>query len=109
MSSAIRPTQAVVEHPHGCVISLTVAPRSPGNRVEIDSSGSIRVRLSAPPVDGAANASLIKFLSTVLGVPRSKLTIVAGGHSRHKRLLARGLGDAVAWQAFARAAGIDQQ
>jgi uncharacterized protein (TIGR00251 family) len=89
------------------VISLTVAPRSPANRIEIDESGAIRVRLTAPPVDGAANAGLLKFLSSLLDVPRSNLTILAGTRSRHKRLFARGIAEEPAWKALTQAAGVE--
>lgn len=105
MNSARRGAQSVTHHPDGCVISLTVSPRSPTNRVEIDDKGAVRVRLTAPPVDGAANASLLKFLASVLDVPRRDLTILGGAQSRHKRLLAEGVSDAAAWKALARAAG----
>jgi uncharacterized protein (TIGR00251 family) len=88
------------------VISLTVSPRSPANRVEIDANGAIRVRLTAPPVDGAANASLLKFLASILDVPRSRLTIMAGAQAQHKRLLAEGISEEFARKALTRAAGI---
>lgn len=107
MNSTRHPAQFIVQHPDGCIISLTVSPRSPGNRVEIDSNGALRVRLSAPPVDGAANSSLLKYLAAILDVPRSSLTILAGAQSRHKRLLARGVSEATAWKAFSRAAGLE--
>jgi uncharacterized protein (TIGR00251 family) len=87
------------------VISLTVAPRSSANRVEIDGAGAIRVRLTAPPVEGAANVSLLKFLASLLGVPRRDLSLIAGAQSRHKRLLVTGLSVESAWSALARAAG----
>lgn len=105
MNSASRHVQSVTHHPDGCVISLTVSPRSPANRVEIDVTGAVRVRLTAPPVDGAANAGLLKFLASVLDVPRSNLTILAGARSRHKRLLVEGVSEAAACKSLARAAG----
>lgn len=45
---------------------------------------ALKVRLSAPPVDGAANAALIELLADVLGVPRRSVRIVAGLQSRRK-------------------------
>jgi uncharacterized protein YggU (UPF0235/DUF167 family) len=50
---------------------------------------------------------LLKFLATLLGVPRSRLTILAGAQSRHKRLLAEGIGAEASWTALARAAGLE--
>ncbi|MBL8130139.1 MAG: DUF167 domain-containing protein [Chloroflexia bacterium] len=97
----------MVQHPQGCVISLTVSPRASANRVEIDGTGAIRIRLTAPPVDGAANASLLKFLASILDVPRSNLRLVAGAQSRHKRLIVEGVGTEPAWRSLCRAAGLD--
>ncbi len=105
MNTAEQSGQSVTSHKDGCVISLTVSPRAPANRIEIDASGSIRVRLTAPPVDGAANAGLLKFLASVLAIPRTHLTILSGAQARHKRLLAEGIGEETAWQALAHAAG----
>jgi uncharacterized protein len=107
VSSAIHRPKGVAQHPDGCVISLTVSPRSPANRVEIDAHGAIRVRLTAPPVDGAANAGLLKFLASVLDVPRSSLTIMAGAQTRHKRLLVKGMSEECAWKALTRTAGAE--
>jgi uncharacterized protein (TIGR00251 family) len=107
VNSGRHPVRGVVQHPDGCVISLTVSPRSPANRIEIDDNEAIRVRLTAPPVDGAANASLLKFLASVLDVPRRNLTILAGAQSRHKRLLTAGLDEQSAWKALRQAAGLD--
>ncbi len=102
----VRPERGVTSHAKGCVITLAVSPRSPTNRIEIDGSEAIRVRLTAPPVDGAANSSLLKFLASVLDVPRTDLTILAGAHARHKRLLAEGISQELAWRALTQAAGL---
>ena len=47
-------------------------------------NGVIRVRLQAPPVDGAANEALIAFMADELGVPRRQVRIVSGFGSRNK-------------------------
>jgi uncharacterized protein len=80
-------------------------PRASANRIEIDANGVIRVKLTAPPVDGAANSSLLKFLATILDVPRSNLTILAGAQARQKRILAEGILVDVARRAVSAAAG----
>lgn len=46
--------------------------------------GIVRIRLQAPPVDGAANEALIAFLADELGIPRRQLRIVSGYGSRNK-------------------------
>jgi uncharacterized protein (TIGR00251 family) len=100
MSPSDAQTYGVAPHAQGCVISLTVAPRSPSNRIEIDTNGAIRVRITAPPVDGAANARLLKFLADVLDTPPSSLEVIAGAQARHKRVLVKGMNTEQAWTAI---------
>ena len=52
---------------------------------------ALRIRLSAPPVDGAANAALIKFLSQLFAVPRRAVMILAGESSRLKIIEIEGI------------------
>lgn len=47
----------------------------------------LKVRLKAPPVDGKANAQLLKFLAAAFGVPRSQLSLLQGDTSRSKTVL----------------------
>lgn len=69
----------------GSALAIRVTPRSSKNEIaEILSDGTVRVRLTAPPVEGKANAALIEFLSDVLNVSRSKIDIVAGINGRDK-------------------------
>jgi len=69
----------------GSAIAVRVTPRASRNEiVEILDDGTIRVRLDAPPTDNEANDALINFLSEILGVPKSKLDIVAGSVGRDK-------------------------
>lgn len=56
--------------------------------------GKPKIQLQAPPVDGAANKALIAFLSEVLGVPRSAITIELGASGRTKRVEVAGVDDA---------------
>jgi uncharacterized protein (TIGR00251 family) len=57
-------------------------------------SGRLKIRLTAPPVDGAANEALEKFLAVVLSVPRSHIEIVSGHTSRDKSVRITGMSDA---------------
>jgi len=69
----------------GAALAIRVTPRASRDEIaEIMPDGSIRVRLTAPPVEGKANKALIKFLSKVLGVPPSRLEIIAGETGRDK-------------------------
>ena len=53
--------------------------------------GRIRIRLAAPPVDGAANTALLRFLARRLQVPGSHLAISAGHAGRRKSVIVRGV------------------
>jgi uncharacterized protein (TIGR00251 family) len=71
----------------GAAIALRVTPRASRNKIaELQSDGTVRVHIAAAPVDDAANKELIKFMSEVLGVPKSRLDIVAGATGRDKLL-----------------------
>jgi hypothetical protein len=58
--------------------------------------GRLRVRVAAPPVEGAANEELVRFLSRSLGVPRSAVSVTAGAGGRRKTVLVRGVAPAAA-------------
>jgi len=69
----------------GSALAVRVTPRASRNEiVEMLDDGTIKVRIAAPPVDGEANATLIEFLADILGVPKSRLDIVAGVSGRDK-------------------------
>jgi uncharacterized protein len=69
----------------GAALAVRVTPRATRNEItEIQSDGTVKVRLTAPPVEGEANQALVSFMAEVLGVPPSKLDIVAGLSGRDK-------------------------
>jgi uncharacterized protein len=69
----------------GSALAVRVTPRASRNEiVEMLDDGTIKVRLAAPPVDNEANQALIEFLADILGVPKSRLDIVAGVTGRDK-------------------------
>jgi uncharacterized protein (TIGR00251 family) len=69
----------------GAALAVRVTPRASRNEVaEVLDDGTVRVRLAAAPADNEANEALIMFLSEILGVPKSKLDIVAGKAGRDK-------------------------
>lgn len=65
-------------------IYVKVSPRSSKNEIAKISEGEYKVKLTAPPVDGKANAMLIDILSESLGVSRSSLRIVGGKTAKTK-------------------------
>jgi uncharacterized protein len=69
----------------GAALALRVTPRASKNEiVEVLSDGTVKIHLTAPPVEGKANEALLKFLSDILDVPVSCLDIVAGAGGRDK-------------------------
>jgi uncharacterized protein (TIGR00251 family) len=69
----------------GAALALRVMPRAPKNEiVGVLSDGTVKVHLTAPPLEGKANEALLKFLSRILNVPISSITIVAGASRRDK-------------------------
>ena len=69
----------------GSALAVRVTPRASRNEiVEVLDDGTIKVRIAAPPADNEANEALIEFLAEILGVPKSKLDIVAGESGRDK-------------------------
>jgi uncharacterized protein YggU (UPF0235/DUF167 family) len=77
----------VFPHSRGSILSLTVAPRSSKSALELATDGSLRLRVAAPPVEGAANVAVLRFLADKLDVPLTRLTIVTGTTGRRKRIL----------------------
>ncbi|MGH9411259.1 MAG: DUF167 domain-containing protein [Vicinamibacterales bacterium] len=70
---------------------VRVIPRAPQTRVDGLRGGALLIRLSSPPVDGAANDALIAFLAEALQLPRRSVRIVSGSKSRDKRVAIDGV------------------
>ena len=69
----------------GSAISVRITPRSNKNEiVSIMDDGVVKIKLTAPPVDGKANDELVKYLAETLNVPKNRVEIVAGQSSRNK-------------------------
>lgn len=69
----------------GAAIAVRVTPRMAKNEIyEILDDGTVKIRLTAPPVDGKANQALLEFLSKVLQVHLANLEIIAGQTGRDK-------------------------
>jgi uncharacterized protein (TIGR00251 family) len=69
----------------GAALAVRVTPRASRNEIfGVLNDGTVKIHLTAPPVEGQVNEALLKFLSEVLGVPVSRLDIVAGKTGRDK-------------------------
>lgn len=70
--------------------AVRVVPRASRSSVVGEHDGSLRVRLAAPPVDGAANEELVRVLARALDVPARDVEITSGHTSKVKQIRARG-------------------
>jgi hypothetical protein len=65
-------------------VKLRVIPRARQNKITTDADGTLRVHITAAPVDGAANDTVIRVLAEHFHVPKSQIKIVRGATSRNK-------------------------
>jgi len=83
--------RAVSATSSGVELLVRVVPRAAKTEAAGTRAGAVLIRLAAPPVDGAANAALVAFLSEILAVPRRAITILSGEKSRLKRITIEGV------------------
>lgn len=86
--------------PDGVRLRLRIQPRASRSEVVGLHGDTIRIRLAAPPVDGAANEELVRHLAELFGVPRRAVEITAGHAGRLKTVTVAGLEPAAAAQAL---------
>ena len=68
------------------LLSVRVQPKASRDEIIGPHENALKIRITAPPVDGKANTHLIKFLAKTFGVPKSRVEIVSGESGRLKRL-----------------------
>lgn len=68
------------------IFGVRVSPESSTSEIAGEIGGALKIKLKSPPVDGAANAELIKLLSKTFGVSKSAIEIVSGQTSKNKQL-----------------------
>ena len=77
---------------HAVRFEVRLTPRGGADRIEgVSESGALLARVAAPPVEGAANAALLRLLAKELGVARGRLSLVSGDASRHKLVAVEGV------------------
>ncbi len=79
-------------HRDGTTIDILVQPRASKSEITEFHDGALRVRIAAPPVDGAANDAVIELISKRLKVHKSDIQIMSGASGRRKRVLVRRIG-----------------
>ena len=67
-----------------CRVTLYIQPRASKTEIAGAHDGCIKLRVAAPPVDGAANKALLEFVADRLGIAKSRVRLVAGESSRRK-------------------------
>ena len=77
------------EKTDGLVFKVRVQPRSSQNKVAGLYGDAIKINLTAPPVDNAANKALAAYLARLLSVPKASVSILSGHTGRNKQVLVR--------------------
>ncbi len=72
-------------------LSVYVQPRASANHLVGLQGDALKIRLTSPPVEGAANKALIEFMAQYLGLAKSRIQVLKGGHSRQKLLRIEGI------------------
>jgi uncharacterized protein len=75
----------------GIIIEVKVDPRSSKNEIVGAVEKTVRIKLTAPPVGGAANEMLIELLAKKFGIRKSDVLIMKGETSRHKLIKLKGV------------------
>ncbi len=79
-------------------LEVRIQPRASRDEIAGMHGGALRIRLQAPPVDGAANESLVRFLARELDVPRRQIRIISGTSSRNKVVEVEGVSPEIVQQ-----------
>lgn len=77
-------------HNETLTLRIYVQPRASRDEIVGPHGASLKVRITAPPVDGKANEHLLKFLAKEFGVPRKQIVITTGTQGRQKQLRIKG-------------------
>ena len=94
---------SIVERDGGVTFEVRVQPRASRAAFVGPHEAAMKVALTAPPVEGAANAALIALVAEVLGVPKRRVQIVRGDKSRQKVVRVDDMTSSVARAALAQA------
>ena len=84
MNRSDPPFLTVIED--GVILSIHVQPRASKNQICGIQGCALKIRLTSPPVEGAANKLCREFLADLFGVAKSYVDIISGESSRHKRV-----------------------
>jgi len=78
-------------HRDGVILSVKLQPRASANEIGEALGNELRIKVTAPPVDAAANKALLRLLAEKLDCPRNRIELVRGQTSRHKIIKLHGI------------------
>ncbi|MBM4122419.1 MAG: YggU family protein [Nitrospira sp.] len=85
-------SRAIVQNSQeGAILTIYVQPKAARNEYLGLHGEALKFRVAAPPVEGAANDALCSFLAERFDLPKTAVTVRSGLHSRHKRVLLKGI------------------
>jgi len=87
----VPPATFLRETAGGTLLSVKLQPRASKNEIGAPLGDELKIKVTAPPVDSAANAALVKFLADTLGCAKGRVELLRGQTSRHKTLRLHGL------------------
>ena len=76
----------IVESAGDLILNLRIIPRAAKDSIQGRMGDALKIRIQAPPVDGKANAYLVKFLAKKWGIPKRNIEILSGETGRNKRI-----------------------
>ena len=81
----------VQDSKNGVVLTVHVQPKASRTECVGILGDALKIRVAAPPIDGAANDELIRFIAGLCGIPRASVLIQSGSEGRRKRLCLKGI------------------
>jgi len=91
----VPPATFLRETAGGTLLSVKLQPRASKNEIGEPLGDELKIKVTAPPVDAAANQALIELLAATLGCSRGKVELIRGQTSRHKTVMLHGFTAAV--------------
>lgn len=74
------------EHEGGVVVEVVLQPRASRNELAGVQGGRLKIKVTAPPVEGMANKKLCEFLADLMGIGKQRVQVIAGQQARTKRV-----------------------
>jgi len=86
----VPPANFLRDNSGGTLLSVKLQPRASKNEIGEPLGDELKIKVTAPPVDAAANQALIELLADKLGCSRGRVELIRGQTSRHKTILLHG-------------------